>query len=184
MALSIDRRSALFAGLAAAWVIPTVGTAQDAVLSWTPKGLSQDEARILVAACERIIPPTSTPGAAAAGVPQFIDRAVATWSSREDAQRLKSGLASLDQAARAKFGTGFARLAPGQQDALLNEAQIEAGKARERREPHYFPLLRELATVGYFQSEAGSTQALRYDPVPGEYRSCVPLKEIGRAWAL
>jgi len=38
-------------------------------------------------------------------------------------------------------------------------------------------------TIGYFTSEPGATIALRYDPVPGDYRGCVPLKDIGRGWA-
>ena len=49
--------------------------------------------------------------------------------------------------------------------------------------PPFFATLKELATVGYFTSEPGATKAVRYDPVPGDYRGCVPLSEIGRAWA-
>jgi hypothetical protein len=184
MAMTIDRRAALFAGLAAAWTIPTIAAAQDAVLAWAPKGLSMDQARTLAAACERIVPATSTPGAAAAGAPQFVDRTIATWCSPKEAELLRAGLASLEAAARSRFGAGFATATAAQQDTLLQAAQAEAGEALQRREPHYFPLLRDLATVAYFQSQVGTTQALRYDPVPGEYHGCVPLKEIGRAWAL
>lgn len=184
MSLMIDRRTALFAGLAAAWAVPTVTAAQNATLSWTPKGVSMDEARTLAAACERIVPPTSTPGAIAFGAPQFVDRAVATWCKPDDAQRLKAGLSGLDAAARSRFGVGFAAASAAQQDELLRQAEAQGRQATERREAHYFPLLRDLATVGYFQSDGGSTKVLRYDPVPGDYRGCVPLKEIGAAWAL
>jgi gluconate 2-dehydrogenase gamma chain len=40
-----------------------------------------------------------------------------------------------------------------------------------------------MVTVGYFTSEPGATVALKYEPVPGAYHGCVPLAEIGRAWA-
>jgi hypothetical protein len=46
----------------------------------------------------------------------------------------------------------------------------------------YFSL-KDLTVTGYFTSEPGATLALRYDPMPGAYRGCVPLREIGRAWA-
>jgi hypothetical protein len=178
----LNRREAFAGALAALWAVPAVAHAQatTAVPAWTPQALPTDEARTLAAACERIMPATDTPGAGAVGVPQFIDRAMADWCEPAEAQRLRAGLASLDAQARAQFKTPFAALTAERQDALLRAAEAE-GKAAPQ--PHWFPALRELVTVGYFTSEMGATKALRYDPVPGDYRGCVPLKEIGRAWA-
>ncbi|MFN3583828.1 gluconate 2-dehydrogenase subunit 3 family protein [Phenylobacterium sp.] len=178
----LNRREAFAGALAALWVVPVVAHAQaaTAVPAWTPKALSTDEARTLAAACERIMPATDTPGAGAVGVPRFIDRAMADWCEPAEAEGLRAGLASLDAQARAQFKAPFAALTGERQDALLRAAEAE-GKAA--RQPHWFPALRELVTVGYFTSEPGATKALRYDPVPGDYRGCVPLKEIGRAWA-
>lgn len=184
MAFSINRRTALVTAVAAALPIPRVRAADDGLPGWKPMGVSEAESRTLAAACERILPPTSTPGAAAFGVPQFVDRAVASWCSAEEARAFRAGLAQLEAAARSTFGVSFAAATAAQQDALLTAAQAEAEQALARGESHYFVLLRDLATVGYFQSEPGCTQVLRYDPVPGEYRGCVPLEEIGGAWAL
>lgn len=173
----LSRREAFVGGLAAAWAVPVVVAAQAAaaVLTWTPKALSQAEARTLAAACERIIPATDSPGAGAVGVPQFIDRALDHWCEADDVARLKAGLAEL--------GADFASLPAVQQDARLRQAETAALAAAGQRRPHWFLTLRELATTGYFTSETGATKVLRYDPVPGAYRGCVPLKEIGRAWA-
>lgn len=183
----LNRREAFAGALAALWIAPVVAHAQAAaaVPAWTPTALSTDEARTLAAACERIIPATDTPGAAAASVPQFIDRALAGWCEPQEAERLRAGLAGLDAAARARFGAAFAALPPERQDELLRTADAEGRAAATARppRPHWFPAVRELATVGYFTSRAGATQALRYDPVPGAYRGCVPLAEIGRGWA-
>jgi hypothetical protein len=44
--------------------------------------------------------------------------------------------------------------------------------------------MKELTLVGYYTSEPGATQELRHEPVPGRYQACVPLSEIGRAWAV
>lgn len=184
MAFLINRRTALVTAAVAALPIPKVRAARDALPEWTPVGVSEDGAITLAAACERMLPATSTPGALAFGVPQFVDRAVASWCTSIEAERVRAGLASLEAGAQSAFGTGFAEARAAQQDALLKEAEAEALQALGRGEPHYFVLLRDLATVGYFQSEPGCTEVLRYDPVPGEYRGCVPLEEIGRAWAL
>jgi hypothetical protein len=177
MAPVINRRGALLAlgGLTAAWAVPTIAFAQAGtpVLAWTPKALTPDEARTLSAACERIVPTTDTPGAVAAGVPQWIDRALAGWAPPSEVAKLKAGLAAIDQQAYTKFSAPFASLPADKQTAVLASLQTEV----------WFYQLREMTTSGYFTSEIGATKALRYDPVPGAYRGCIPLKEIGRAWA-
>lgn len=180
-----SRRRALFGltagALAVGWAAPVVAWAGTPILAWTPKALTADQALALTAAADRIMPPTDTPGAAAAGVPQFVDRTLAIWSKPADVQKLTAGLTRIDADARAAHGQVFAALEPAQQDALLAAYDTEA---RTQGWAHFFPVLRELVTWGYFTSEAGATQALRYNPVPGPYRGCVPFKEIGRGWAL
>lgn len=148
-------------------------------LGWTPRALTPAEAATLDAAAELIMPATDTPGAREAGVPAFIDRAVGNWADAAQAKTLREGLARMDADARAAGGRSFAELPAVQQAALLTRYDAEAAKDRS----HFFGQLRELVTIGYFTSKPGATIALRYDPVPGDYRGCVPLKEIGRAWA-
>lgn len=185
MAPMLNRRGALIGlgGLASLWAVPVVAAQATAVLAWTPTALTQDQARTLAAACERIIPATDTPGAIAAGAPQFIDRQLADWFEPLEAERLRAGLAHLDAQARAKDGVPFAALPAARQDALLREADAEGQVAAKQLKPHWFLSLREMTTVAYFTSEPGATRALRYDPIPGDYRGCVPLKDIGRGWA-
>ena len=48
---------------------------------------------------------------------------------------------------------------------------------------HYFRMMKELTLLGYFTSEIGQTQALRYNPVPGKYEGCVPYKKGDKAQA-
>jgi hypothetical protein len=47
----------------------------------------------------------------------------------------------------------------------------------------YFRMMKELALLGYFTSEVGATQALRYVESPGRYDPCVPYKPGDRDWA-
>jgi glucoside 3-dehydrogenase (cytochrome c) hitch-hiker subunit len=48
---------------------------------------------------------------------------------------------------------------------------------------HYFRMMKELALLGYFTSEIGATQALRYVESPGRFDPCVPYKAGEKAWA-
>jgi hypothetical protein len=179
----LSRRSAfgLTAGaLVAGWALPTVAAAAEAIVAWTPRALSAAQAAVLSAAAEAMLPATDTPGAVAAGVPQFVDRTLADWSPPEDTARIRAALDRLDADARAAHGTSFAGLAPPQRTAILKARDAEARKAKA---PDGFRQLKDLVTVGYFTSKPGATQALRYDPVPGAYHGCVPVKTIGRAWA-
>ncbi|WP_309604105.1 gluconate 2-dehydrogenase subunit 3 family protein [Phenylobacterium sp.] len=182
----LSRREA-FAGVAFAGLAFTVGAlsfglAQPAAaqgLTWAPVALTPAQARALDAAAEQIMPATETPGARAAGVPQFVDRAIAGWCDKGQAALLRAGLDGLDADARAAHAAAFADLTAAEQTAIL--AGYDSSGARQRP---FFLTLRELVTIGYFTSRPGATVALRYDPIPGPYRGCVPLKEIGRGWAI
>ena len=61
--------------------------------------------------------------------------------------------------------------------------QMETPEPR-RGEAHFWRTMKELTLVGYYTSEPGATQELRHEKVPGRYQGCVPLSEIGRAWAV
>ncbi len=58
-------------------------------------------------------------------------------------------------------------------------------RAEKRRENPllYFTMMKELTLWGYFSSEVGATQALRYVAVPGRYEGCIPYKKGDKAWA-
>lgn len=47
----------------------------------------------------------------------------------------------------------------------------------------YFRMMKELTVFGYFTSEIGTTQALRYVEAPGRYDPCVPYKPGEKLWA-
>jgi hypothetical protein len=211
MPLSMNRRETAltFGALWTTLVLPAGAAAQGApTLAWTPKALTPAQARTLDAVAELIMPATDTPGAREAGVPQFVDRAVGAWCTPADAATIRGGLDRIEADAQAEHGKGFPALSPAQQTALLERydaegrgprtpaaaigrGETETGLSNQPRSavappkgPPFFPVLKDLVTVGYFTSQLGATKAVRYDPVPGAYRGCVPLKEIGRAWAL
>jgi len=177
----INRRDALF-GLSLSFVAGSAGYAwAQPALGWTPTALTPAQAAVLDAVAELVYPKTDTPGAREAGVAQMVDKAIKGWLEPAQAGFVKSGLDKIDADARAAHGAGFVALTAAQQSALLTRYDQEATAARPK--PHPFGALKDLITIGYFTSKPGATVTLRYDPVPGEFRGCVPMKEIGRAWA-
>jgi hypothetical protein len=156
-----------------AWAQPTLG--------WTPTALTPAQAQVLEAVAELVYPATDTPGARDAGVAQRVDKALQGWCEPGQAAFIRGGLDTLDAEARSAHGAGFAALAPAQQAALVARHDRQAAAARPKAHP--FGALKDLMTIAYFTSKPGATVTLRYDPVPGDYRGCVPMKEIGRAWA-
>ena len=206
--MSMNRRQAAltFGALWTTLSIPAAAAAQAAVtLAWTPKALTPAQAKTLDAVAELIIPATDSPGAREAGVPPFVDRAVADFCTPGDAQAIHAGLDRIDADARAAHGVAGVALAPARQTALLARYDAEGGAPKtapigrgdtetglSNRIPlfaapqgrPFFAVLKELVTVGYFTSKLGATKAVRYELTPGAYHGCVPLAQIGRAWAI
>jgi len=76
------------------------------------------------------------------------------------------------------------RFLPDQRKEAAPGAPAGAASAMTADTPaHYFRMMKELTLVGYFTSEIGCTQALRYIESPGRFDPCVPYAPGERAWA-
>jgi hypothetical protein len=106
----------------------------------------------------------------------------------EDQKTFRQGMNKIDDAAEKKFDKSFMNLTPQQRHELLveidNEQKDYSDKRKDDQPNHYFRLMKELTLLGYFTSEVGSTQALRYVETPGRFDGCVPYKKGEKAWAL
>jgi hypothetical protein len=136
---------------------------------------------------ETILPTTNTPGAKAAKVGTFMTVMVNDCYDNNDQKIFKEGMGKLNSASDKKFSNGFMNITPAQRTELLTEIdkeQTEYAKSKKEKDPnHYFRMLKELTLIGYFTSEVGATQALRYLPVPGRYDGDMPYKKGDKAWA-
>ena len=130
---------------------------------------------VLAELCETIIPTTNTPGAKAAGVPAFIKKLLADCYEAADSKMFMDGLEKLETDTKTKFSKSFAD--------VTNEQRIEMVKEVEASKSKFWRLAKELTVFGYFTSEIGCTQALRYEPVPGRYDGNMPYKKGDKAWA-
>jgi gluconate 2-dehydrogenase gamma chain len=153
--------------------------------AWSPKVLSADEVESVATMAEHILPETDTPGARAVGVHRFIDALLAESFPVAERQRFVAGLADVDARARRTCGRAFLECTPGEQRALLEQLDGEtfAASTPDDAMP-FFRVLKELTLLGYYTSEAGATRELRHNPVPGRFEGCVPLAQVGRAWAV
>lgn len=125
---------------------------------------------------ELIIPATDTPGARAALVNQFIDLIVAEWYTEEERSRFLNGLAGIDARSRSSFGPDFTNLTATQQVALLSGLDAEVAALREASaepEKHFFQQMKWLTVYGYYTSDIGVNQELKYQMIPGRYDPCV-----------
>lgn len=142
------------------------------------------ESETMTAITDQIIPATDTKGAVDVGVPAYIDRLLADFYQARERDVIRAGLARADADARTQHGKSFAALSSAQQVALMQVYDREAFEANRAgtSPPHFFRLMKELTTTGFFTSEYGASEVLRYAAVPGEYKPDIPLSEVGRAW--
>lgn len=136
---------------------------------------------------ETILPETSTPGAKAAGVGPFIALMVEDAYGERDQRVFVQGLRAVDTASETMHGVGFMAASAAQRLALLERLdaeQLAYMRSRRPDEPaHYFRMMKELALLGYFTSEIGYTQAMRYVEAPGRFDPCVPHSPGDKLWA-
>ncbi len=136
---------------------------------------------------ETILPETETPGAKAAAVGAFIAIMVTDTYDPQEQQRFRSGMQQLENEAVAAFGVGFATAAPTQRTSLLQRLDEEQHTQHENDSDeapaHYFRTIKELTVLGYFTSEIGYTQALRYVETPGRFDPCVDYTPGEKSWA-
>jgi hypothetical protein len=137
---------------------------------------------------ETILPETSTPGAKAAKTGAFMALSVTDVYTAQNQSIFRDGLRKVDEACTSAHGKSFIMATPAERLTVLQALDREQKAAMDARqssdEPrHYFRLMKELALLGYFTSEIGSTKALRYVEAPGRFDPCTPHTPGDRAWA-
>ena len=179
------RRVSLLLGGAAligesAWL--AVGTAGAAPASATSQ-FSASEIALLAEIADTILPATSTPGAKAAGVGPFMALMVTDVYNAREQKTFRDGLIKLERECHKLHGTDFMTASPAQRTTLLEQLDREQYAQRNSGTLHYFRLMKELTLLGYFTSEIGYTQAMRYTETPGRFDPCVPYTPGEKAWA-
>src|SRR5215472_3386289 len=154
----------------------------------SPLPYSPTDVDLLDDIAETILPRTDTPGARDAAVGPYIARYSAACYPPEHIALLQAGLRDIEAQMQTQHGTGFRQASQQAKESLLvsidrrakaHAAETSAGGGP----PHYFTLIKQLTLLGFFTSEAGETRVVRYRPVPGPYKGCIPYKgEAFWAW--
>ncbi|PWU02160.1 MAG: twin-arginine translocation pathway signal protein [Bacteroidetes bacterium] len=148
---------------------------------------SNDDIAYLDEIAETIIPATSTPGAKAAKVGTFMTVMVKDCYTDDDQKTFMNGMKQINEESKKKFNKTFMEADAKQRTELLTELDKQTRQSMANEKPGdpkpYFRLMKELTLLGYFTSEVGATQALRYVAVPGRYEGCIPYKKGDKAWA-
>lgn len=143
--------------------------------------LSASEMALVAALGQTIIPKTETAGAIEAGVPDVMQTLFTEWGDDSFRAYWRAGLGKLETHFVQSGGQKFTDMTPAQQENLLGTYDTKAF-ADDEFDPFYKDLKNTIATA-YYMSEPGASEELEYDPVPGEWRGCVPLSEQPKTWA-
>jgi gluconate 2-dehydrogenase gamma chain len=114
--------------------------------------LTVDEARTLAALCDQIIPADEDPGAAWAGVVNYIDRQLC-GPLRHLRGSYRRGIAAVDISSRILYGSDFTGLTMGQQVELLTlveQSRAPAQAWKQISSSSFFELLVEQTMQGFY----------------------------------
>jgi len=161
---------------------------------------------------ETIIPATTSPGAKAAQIGEFMKTIVTDCYTAKQQTAFTNGIASLEEACKKMNGKRFMDCTPQQRHdfivSLEKEAKAFNTKRDEEDKPkkeaheeannklswkdqtefegapsHYYTMMKQLTLWGYFSSKPGATQALRSVPIPGKYDGAYPYKKGDKAFS-
>lgn len=131
--------------------------AQGIAPAYSPRFLTTDEYPLVELLATLIIPTDDSPGAAQAGVAEFIDTMAA--HDRALQPRLRRGLGWLQARARLLYGRPFDELTHAEQVAFLEPlAYAERHRTGEEEGRRFFVLIREYTVMGYYTSRVGLEQ--------------------------
>ena len=209
---AIRRVSAMLGGVAltgGSGLLAAVDRAAAAVEATSGHALLGDftvaQIALLDEIAETILPATKTPGAKAAKTGAFMALMVTDSYGRDEQVVFREGMGKVDRAMQRANKVSFMEATAQQRLAVLATLDQEqkrvmdardagarqaadhratAGAPQGTKEPaHYFRMMKELTLLGYFTSEIGCTQAMRYVESPGRFDPCIPYVPGEPAWA-
>lgn len=146
--------------------------------------LIESREALIAEIADTIIPDTKgVPGAKAAGLGPFIVMMLQDCYTADNQKNFAEGLMKVDEVSQSRFGKVFTSLTLKEREEIFKIFKAEA-RAKSGTVPSYFfSVMYDLTCLGYFSSEIGATQALRYVHIPGKYEACIPLEPGQKAWA-
>ena len=146
---------------------------------WMPTYLNNDQSNLVAEIAEIILPKSDTPGAKDALVHRFIDSLFGGFMDDKKQALITEGLVAVDASSQSANNKKFVDATPEQQTAIIQKLANEATK------DSFFAKIKELTLTGYFTSEVVGKNVLNYLPIPGEYKACIDIEEVGNVnWTI
>jgi gluconate 2-dehydrogenase gamma chain len=134
----------------------------EAAAQWRPLFFDAHQNTTLISLTDLIIPATDTPGAKEAQVNRVIDLFLNEEES-DTQQEFMEGLAWIDGRALMQHSKPFVELSTAEQMALLEPLSDPANQnPQDRRGVKFFQELKDWTLFGYYTSQIGMEQELRY----------------------
>lgn len=149
---------------------------------WTPTLFSNDQAKLVSALADVILPADDSPAASELGVPRFIETMVDKVYSEAQQSEFLDGLNKFAEDYRAELQAEYFE----GENTDKYEFTYHQNRLAVEEDPAsnpFFLSFKELTLLGYFTSEVGASEVLRYQAVPGVYDGCIPFGEVGKTWA-
>lgn len=184
----MDRRLMLQGLLAVcgAGTLAACGGADEVAVKALPSGGADFTAKhrvFLSKLSDIIIPQTDSPGALNAGVPAKVELVMTDRFRAPERKKWLDGLTRIHKALDLSVGGNFLKSSAANQINAVSKldaaAYSEGGNA-----PEGYRRIKDAIATAYYLSEPGATKELRYEPVPGDWKACIPFSEIGRTWAI
>lgn len=161
---------------------------------------------------ETIIPATSTPGAKAARIGEFMKVMVTDCYTETQQSAFMKGTNTLMTDCKKVTGKSFMDCSAAERHDFLVSLEKEAKEFNMRRDDadkkrkeqfeknnsklpwkdqqefqndpsHYYTMMKQLTLLGFFSSKTGMTETLRHLPVPGKYDGAYAYSKGEKAWA-
>lgn len=149
------------------------------------EGWKESDVARLTAIGDTILPATpGSPGAGAIHIGRFVVMMLAECHPPSDPDDVRSFLSEFERHVGLKAGARFDQTGAEEREKCLVEFERRVRIATTGTGwADGFKVVKRLVLTGYFTSEPGATQALRYDPFPGAYHGSVPVDSTTKAWA-
>ena len=128
---------------------------------------------LLSAIIGAILPESDIPGAVSLGVPDFVALMLNDCYTKEDSDKVKTGMHYADNLARREYQKPFIALDSARQQAIL--LSFEQGSDDAVKE--FYQMVKNLTIQGYTSTEYVQTNFLEYEMAPGYFHGCVPVKQ-------
>lgn len=145
-----------------------------------PVFFDNDQFALLERVVDVMIPETDTPGAHSVGVHYFLDLMLEEWASPNRQARYVQGLQSMGNRLDEIGGEDYLSASTTAQLNALST--LDAGAFADDSGDAFFREFKKLVLFCYYSSEAGATVELQYEALTPDYKACVPIDDIGRAW--